>query len=109
MGYPQVSAPLEAALEHMGEGDMKGRWQLIAREAHPGRIRCRGEGGDWGYKSPLLLGLGTEGGHGSWGRESLPQQECFLMPGYAGASTQGERLQWWPCLLHVTQWCFTFM
>ena len=30
------------------------------------------------------------------------------MLGYAGASTQGERLQWWPFLLHVTQWCFNF-
>lgn len=39
---------------------MKGEVAANSTRAHPGRIRCRGEGGDWGYKSPPFWGLGTE-------------------------------------------------
>ena len=76
--------------------------------AHLGRSRCRGEGGDWGYKSPSFWGLSTEKDMVVGGMSACPSRSASYCLGMQGASTKGERLQWWPCLLDVTQWCFTF-
>lgn len=65
---------------------MKEEVAAKSTRAHLGRSRCRGEGGDWGYKSPSFWGLSTEKDMMVRGMRACPSRSasyCLGMQGLA--------------------------